>query len=187
VWEQKNKYGLEIMEIVYTQKWCESTNICFEVWNEGDNFPLENFWQNRTHFNKISDMLTKYLSNSYNYNNGSIVLNVRIVDKKLLLTGDVERGGELAMIRRGLLKQIDILKVPHHGSKSSSSREFLAILRPEYCVIMSGVKNAYGHPHRETLSVMEEMKCKILRTDEKGTIKFVRDLRGIWRVEAEKN
>jgi competence protein ComEC len=187
VWEQKNKYGLEIMKIKRAQKWCESARICFEVWSEGDNFMPEDFWQKKEPFEKISDMLTKYLSNSYNYNNGSIVLNVSVMDKKLLLTGDVERTKELAMVKEGLLRKIDILKVPHHGSKSSSTWEFLTILQPEYCVIMSGVNNAYGHPHRDTLSLMKSLGSKILRTDLMGTIKFIRNEDGGWRIETEKN
>ena len=68
--------------------------------------------------------------------------------------------------------KIDILKVAHHGSKHSSSAEFLNIIQPKVAVIEVG-ENSYGHPTKETLEKLEQIGASIFRTDEYGTIKVI--------------
>lgn len=90
---------------------------------------------------------------------------------QIFLTGDAGQDIERLLLSLGLPLQAAILKVGHHGSRHSSSPEFLAAVRPRFAVISSG-KNPYGHPHEETLQVLKESAAEILRTDERGDIIF---------------
>ena len=69
----------------------------------------------------------------------------------------------------------DVLKVGHHGSKTSTSDAFVEVVSPEYVVISAGLKNKYGHPHQEVLDILNNFKTKILRTDLNGRIIFESD------------
>lgn len=106
-------------------------------------------------------------------NNGSIVIYARVANKTWLFTGDLEKEGEEAlMINYPLLKDIDILKVGHHGSKTSSTSEFIEQLKPKIAIISVGENNSYNHPSQEVLSTLKESKVKVFRTDENGGISF---------------
>ena len=88
--------------------------------------------------------------------------------------GDAEKPLELRLVRTdaGELKS-DILKVGHHGSKTSSSQEFLAAASPEFAVISAGRRNRYGHPYQAVLDRLKSFGITIFRTDEDGDIAFV--------------
>ncbi len=73
----------------------------------------------------------------------------------------------------------DVLKVGHHGSRTSTSPEYVAAVSPEYAAISDGKNNRYGHPHQETLDTLNNAHVKILRTDEVGTIVFQSDGVGV--------
>ena len=73
-----------------------------------------------------------------------------------------------------------MLKAGHHGSKSSSSRNFLGAIQPQVVVISSGAKNRYGHPDEEVLQRITDAGAAVLRTDELGTIELVTDGRAMW-------
>ncbi len=90
-------------------------------------------------------------------------------DTAILFTGDASESVETALIQRGLLKDIDILKVGHHGSKTSSSANFLAAITPEICVIEVAKDNSYGHPTTETLERLKPY-CIVHRTDQEGNV-----------------
>lgn len=99
-----------------------------------------------------------------NLNENSIIIELTYGDKKFLFTGDAEVANE----KLRSWDDIDVLKVAHHGSRTSSSEEFLEQVKPEYAIISCGQNNDYGHPHQE---VMDRLKgVKIYRTDEEGTI-----------------
>lgn len=106
----------------------------------------------------------------------SIVGKVEIGKEGFLLTGDspqsIERY-EVALDPKIL--QSDVLKPGHHGSRTSSSPEFIAAVKPIYGVISAGKNNSYGHPHQEVLDILNQFGVKILRTDEQGTIVFKTD------------
>ena len=90
-----------------------------------------------------------------------------------MVTGDLLEEDELEMIRyyRGTdTLKCDILKVAHHGSKSSSSEEFLDAVRPSVAVIQVGRNNFYGHPHDQTLERLKERGIEIYRTDLNGAV-----------------
>ena len=104
-----------------------------------------------------------------NLNENSIIIELTYGDKKFLFTGDAEVANE----KLRSWDDIDVLKVAHHGSRTSSSEEFLEQVKPEYAIISCGQNNDYGHPHQE---VMDRLKgVKIYRTDEEGTILITSD------------
>ena len=105
-------------------------------------------------------------------NDTSIVARLVLCDKKVLLTGDITSRTEQALVERSVNVDSDILKVAHHGSKTSSSREFIEQVSPEVAVIQVGKENRYGHPALQTLETFGQYGIEVLRTDEKGDISF---------------
>jgi competence protein ComEC len=115
-------------------------------------------------------------------NAGSTVLSVTYCEFDMLLTGDLEKEGEERLVQRlkdnvydkrwGITPAIDyeVLKVAHHGSKYSTSEEFLDLITPEYALISCGENNWYGHPHAELLERLSMSKCETLITYEYGAI-----------------
>ena len=73
------------------------------------------------------------------------------------------------------LLDVDVLKMGHHGSRTSSSAAFLKAVTPDYCVISCGAGNDYGHPHKETLQKLSKIETQVLRTDQMGSIRFYSD------------
>ncbi|MGG1686311.1 ComEC/Rec2 family competence protein [Pseudalkalibacillus sp. NRS-1564] len=106
-------------------------------------------------------------------NDGSIILHARLGGYSWLFTGDLEEEGERRLLSSGYLKEIDVLKVGHHGSPTSSSKEFIEHLSPEFSIISVGVNNRYGHPNEEVLKRYEELHIPVLRTDENGTVRYI--------------
>jgi len=107
-------------------------------------------------------------------NAASMVLAVKFKKFDMLLTGDVEGGGE-GQLTRQLEEQYrdctwEVLKVAHHGSKNSSSEEFLWQVKPAYTFISAGRENRYGHPHQETIKRLTDIGSKIYSTQENGAI-----------------
>lgn len=106
-------------------------------------------------------------------NDGSLVTRLVYGKSSFILTGDAPSGLEDYLVRLdGESLQSDVLKVAHHGSKYSSSENFLSKISSGYAVISVGAENKYGHPNKETLNRLENFNNKILRTDELGTIIF---------------
>ncbi|WP_343837147.1 DNA internalization-related competence protein ComEC/Rec2 [Salinibacillus aidingensis] len=105
-------------------------------------------------------------------NNRSIVLYTKLGDRTWLFTGDIGSETEREIIADYPELQVDILKVPHHGSKYSSSQLFLEALRPDFALISAGEHNLYGHPAPETLARLQQNHTKILRTDIHGAIQY---------------
>ncbi len=95
----------------------------------------------------------------------SIVLLVGCGTVDVLLTGDAEIPSEESMIDAGVLIEVDVLKVGHHGSRTATSPEFLEAIQPEYGVISAGLNSQYGHPHTETLEALNAAEVQVLLTD----------------------
>ena len=93
------------------------------------------------------------------------------MNNKFLLMGDASKKVEQDLIEKYNLFDIDLLKVGHHGSKTSSSIEFINEINPKYSLISVGKNNKFGHPNEEVLDVLEE--SKIYRTDIDGSVKLV--------------
>ena len=98
-----------------------------------------------------------------------IMSTVSISDYDMLVTGDVEKVVERELVREHDLSGMELLIVPHHGSKYSTSDELLTALCPETAVISTGY-NRYGHPTQETLDILEKYNVNVLRTDKLGRI-----------------
>ena len=105
-----------------------------------------------------------------NENNNSSVIYSELNNHKFLFMGDAGVEVEKDLIKKYNLQDIDVLKVGHHGSKTSSSKEFINQINPKYSIISVGKNNRYAHPNKEVLSVLE--KSKIYRTDQDGSIMF---------------
>jgi len=94
---------------------------------------------------------------------------------EVLLTGDLETKGERAIMLDGINIDVDVLKVAHHGSKTSTSEEFISATTPEVAIIQVGAKNRYGHPTQEVLNRLENFGIKYYRNDVDGDIELVSD------------
>lgn len=102
-------------------------------------------------------------------------------DFDVMLTADVDQGVEQDEIATGLLRQVEVLKVPHHGSKTGMTEEWLRIISPELAVISVG-KNSYGHPTKEALDLLSSKGARVLRTDMDGEVEVVSDGK-IWWID----
>ncbi len=114
-----------------------------------------------------------YFLNNQNYDNendNSIVIYTNYNNYKFLFMGDASIKVENDLMEQYNLNDIDVLKVGHHGSKTSSSKEFIDKINPKYSVISVGKNNRYGHPNKDVLSVLK--KSNIYRTDMQGSIMF---------------
>lgn len=121
--------------------------------------------------------------NSSDYGNESNNYSVGILlehgDKKFIFTGDAEEEAEEDIVKNKIDISADVLQVGHHGSKTSSTEEFIKEVSPEYAVISCGENNEYGHPHAATLNTLRANKVKLFRTDEQGSIIATSDGREI--------
>jgi len=106
-------------------------------------------------------------------NDTSIVSRLIFKENSFLFTGDISRKVEEKLILSGVQLESDVLKVAHHGSRHSSSEDFLKNVSPELAVIQVG-RNHYGHPSEEVLRRLEKFGIKVLRTDKNGDIKIVK-------------
>ena len=107
-------------------------------------------------------------------NETSVVAHLFFEDVSFLFTGDIIKKTEKQLVEKGSYLESNILKIAHHGSKSSSSSEFLEKALPELAIIQVG-ENSYGHPYPEVLARLEEFDIQVLRTDLSGDIKIVSD------------
>ena len=106
-------------------------------------------------------------------NNYSVTVKITYGIHSFLFMGDAEMLSEDEMLGAGYNLSADVLKVGHHGSDSSSGKEFLKAVDPDYAVISCGAENKYNHPHKKTLNALK--KIKVLRTDLDNTIIFMAD------------
>ena len=110
---------------------------------------------------------------SWHLNDNSVVLRLQWGARSILLAGDIEKRAEEVLVRLGVTA--DILKVGHHGSRTSSTLAFLASLHPHTAVISCGHRNHFGFPHSQTLERLSISGTRILRTDTEGTITWRTD------------
>ena len=130
------------------------------------------YYQNMKELNMSNNKLF-FLNNEVydNENDSSHVIYIDFKKIKLLLMGDAGVEVEKDILEKYELDDIDILKVGHHGSKTSSSKEFIDIINPKYSVISVGKNNRFGHPNHEVLNNLNN--SKIYRTDQNGSITFM--------------
>ena len=95
-------------------------------------------------------------------NNNSIVCKLVYKDFSMLFTGDIEEVAEKQIYKKSLILYSTVLKVAHHGSKTSSIQEFLELVKPKIALIGVGDKNKFGHPNNEVLEILQNLRCKSL-------------------------
>ena len=105
---------------------------------------------------------------AWSENDNSLVLEVAYGGRRLLLTGDIERDAEAALQPR--LRSVDLIKVPHHGSRTSSTAALVDAARPALAVISVGARNRWGFPHASVLSRWREAGARVLETDRDGAV-----------------
>lgn len=108
-----------------------------------------------------------------NINNESLVIRMTHDERRILFTGDIEKIVENTLMEANADLKTDILKVAHHGSKSSSSTGFLLAADPVSAIVSISARNEYGHPHAAVLDRLEAMGTQIRRTDAEGDIEIV--------------
>lgn len=119
-------------------------------------------------------------------NNNSIVAQFNYNNFKMLFTGDIEKLAEQQILKTEKAEiRADILKVAHHGSKTSSIPEFIKAVRPRIALIGVGKNNTFGHPNQQTIKNLENIKCRIYRTDLQGEIIIRIDQKGRMNVKSK--
>lgn len=108
-------------------------------------------------------------------NEASNVYRLRYGDASFLITGDLTAEGEAGLLACGADVRATVLKVAHHGSRTSTSEAFLQAAHPAYGVICAGRDNSFGHPHAEVVARLQQHEVKILRTDRDGAVVFATD------------
>jgi competence protein ComEC len=108
-------------------------------------------------------------------NNDSLVLLMQFGSRRVLLTGDAEHPIEDELLAAQQLQPVTLLKVGHHGSRTSSSEELLNATRPQFAFISAGYLNQFHHPHKDVLSRLAEHHAMVLRTDRNGLLTFMTD------------
>jgi competence protein ComEC len=117
-------------------------------------------------------------------NDDSLVLRLTYGSRSFLLTGDVERPVEQWMVDENEIEHADVLKTPHHGSRTSSTAPFLDAVSPAFAVISLGFENSYGFPNREVLERLRDRGVMVFRTDQDGLVSIRSDGR---RLHVETN
>ena len=139
------------------------------------NFPVDKFIDSAESFPLTFGNITLTNYNHYkasDENEKSLVLGMEFMDKKWLFMGDAPIEIEESIIKDYPSLDCDILKAGHHGSKTSSSLDFLKTITPDTAIISVGYKNHYGHPDKEVIARFESLNIKIRRTDVEGTITY---------------
>jgi competence protein ComEC len=108
-------------------------------------------------------------------NDDSLVMRIRFGSTSFLLTGDMEKKIERELADAGLLEHDDVIKVGHHGSRTSSTPQLLDLERPAFGIISAGFDNSYGHPHPLIVRALQERHIDVFRTDEQGLITVTSD------------
>lgn len=151
----------------------------FKVINKYTNKGRKNTLEKKININSLEikymsiDNIEIYSLNNNIYNNenkDSLVLLIKIYNKNFLFMVDADKKVEKTIIEKYNLKDIDFLKVGHHGSKTSTGVSFINKINPKYSIISVGKNNKFGHPNTETLETLKN--TKIIRTDKAGTIKL---------------
>lgn len=122
-------------------------------------------------------------SKYFEENNKSLVLKLEYGETSFLFTGDIKTEAEFGLAEYGDKIRADVLKIPHHGSKKSSSARFIKTSAPKYAIISEGKDNIYGFPARETIDTLINSGADIYQTSECGDIIFYVGRGGIWQID----
>lgn len=114
-------------------------------------------------------------ANEPSRNNDSVVLRVEFGRRSLLLTGDIEKSGEHALVAAAKRLEVDVVKVPHHGSRSSSTLPFVSATKAKIAVISVGQSSMFGHPHADVVERWQANGAQVFTTGKCGTITVTTD------------
>jgi competence protein ComEC len=119
-------------------------------------------------------------------NNDSVVLRIQYGERVILLTGDIEEAAERSLLASPQQLHADVIKVAHHGSKTSSTEEFVVATKPQLAIISVGRHSRFGHPHREVVERWQANGATVLTTGNSGTITIITDGHDLGHKEAQK-
>ncbi len=130
----------------------------------------------------LNPPLKLFQGTSHDVDNNGVVLRLSSGEVSFLFTADIRQEAEFELIGQRANLRGTVLKVAHHGSKTSTSPQFLAAVDPEVAVISVGLDNPFGHPSTEVVERLEERlgKDKVHLTSENGTVEFVTDGKKLW-------
>lgn len=114
-------------------------------------------------------------SDAISDNNHSVVLRIIFGERKILLTGDIEKEAENRLLQTPENLQADVIKVAHHGSRTSSTAEFINAVKANVAIIPVGKTSPFGHPHTEVLERWKNANTKIFPTGQRGTVTISTD------------
>src|SRR5690606_17986707 len=109
---------------------------------------------------------------SFSDNDRSVVLKITYGKRVFLFTGDIEKAAEERLLALGHSLSADVVKVPHHGSRTSSTQEFIDAAEPKFAVIPVGKRSIFGHPHAEVVERWKLSGANVMRTGIAGTVAF---------------
>ena len=176
IWTGMDNNSLTHHQFIEEIKKAEKKEVEIIVTQFGQKFYLEP----EIYLKILNPLIKMERLNPANHNNNSIVARLNFNETSFLFTSDIEKEREILLVQKQqYLEQnflsADILKIPHHGSKTSSSVEFLQAVNPSTTIIQSGKDNKFGHPHQEVIDRLKEKEINIFRTDLQGTIKIISD------------
>jgi competence protein ComEC len=111
-------------------------------------------------------------------NDDSVVIKLKFRDRSVLLTGDIEKRAEASLMTSDL--KVDVVKVPHHGSKTSSTEAFVSATKPRFAIVSVGQDSMFGHPHAEVVERWQQSGAEIMTTGECGMITVITDGTDLW-------
>ena len=145
----------------------DQENIDFKTPRRGDQFEIGS--------SRISFLHPKEPVDNYDLNNSSLVFLLEYGEQRFLFTGDIEKEVEKDLLQENPELKVTLIKVPHHGSKTSSSSSFVKSLSPELAVIQVGADNHYGHPAAEVTKLYQNQGARVYRNDLNGNIVVTAD------------
>lgn len=151
--------GVEVVKIAKEQTFTTDDAVKFEV-----------LYPNRDMMDEVN-----WEPNNDGLNDTSIVVQVTYGENSFLFMGDASKAIEKRLVGMEVVGKVDVLKVGHQGSYTSSGEDFIGWIKPTYGIIFVGEKNDYGHPHKVTLQTLARYGVKVFRTDEQGTITVTSD------------
>ncbi len=156
-----------------------------------DSLQLQHQLVNRASFLKMIDGVGVFVLHpgdaflrqyQHDVNNSSVVLKIVYGERSFLFAGDIEQKAEIVLTYYGDILKSDVLKIPHHGSKTSSTLNLLTQVNPEYAVVSLGKHNRFNFPDSSVINRLKRLKINVLRTDQQGAIIFRTDGKKLERI-----
>jgi len=164
VWDTRNCYKSSLYQAIQVR--CDTDSIPVMFPQPGEIYGLGRL---RMTILYPGDQIAGNVSN---INNASLVIRIDIGNDSFLMTGDMEEEGENYLYNMDEIHDIDVIKLGHHGSITSSTDKFCQFVHARYGVISVGQKNKYGHPSTEIIRRWQSRNTRILRTDKDGAVRF---------------